>query len=29
MKDLQDWLKATAKKVTCEACNGTGLGHTM
>jgi hypothetical protein len=29
MKDLQDWLKATAKKVTCEACNGTGLAHTM
>jgi hypothetical protein len=29
MKDLQDWLKSMAKKVTCEACNGSGLGHTM
>jgi hypothetical protein len=29
MKELQDWLKTQAKKATCEACNGTGLGHTM
>jgi uncharacterized protein (DUF3820 family) len=29
MKDLQDWLKSLAKKATYEACNGTGLGHTM
>jgi len=29
MKDLQDWLKGMAKKVTCEACNGSGFGHSM
>jgi hypothetical protein len=29
MKNFQDWLKSVAKKVTCEACNGSGLGHQM
>jgi hypothetical protein len=29
MKAFQDWLKQASKKVTCEACNGTGIGHTM
>ena len=29
MKTFQDWLKARAHKVSCEACNGTGIGHTM
>ena len=29
MKNFQDWLKAMSKKVTCEACNGSGLGHQM
>jgi len=29
MKDFQDWLKRVANKVTCEACNGSGLGHQM
>ena len=29
MKEFQDWLKRKSKKVTCEACNGTGIGHTM
>ncbi len=29
MKAFQDWLKGRAKRVTCEACNGTGLGHLM
>ena len=29
MKEFQDWLKQNARKATCEACNGTGIGHTM
>ena len=29
MKMFQDWLKSVSKRVTCEACNGTGLGHHM
>jgi hypothetical protein len=29
MKLFQDWLKTVAKKVTCENCNGTGMGHMM
>ena len=29
MKAFQDWLKPRAKKVTCENCNGTGMGHIM
>jgi len=29
MKDFQDWLKTHSKPATCEACNGSGLGHTM
>ena len=29
MKEFQNWLKANSKKTTCEACNGTGLWHTM
>jgi hypothetical protein len=29
MRGFQDWLKARAHKVSCEACNGTGIGHTM
>jgi hypothetical protein len=29
MKSFQDYLKIKAKHVTCEACNGTGHGHTM
>ena len=29
MKSFQDWLKSVSKKVTCEACNGSGLGHQM
>ena len=29
MKTFQDWLKTRAHKVSCEACNGTGIGHTM
>lgn len=29
MKVFQDWLKTVAKNVTCEHCNGTGMGHMM
>ena len=29
MKIFQDWLKTVSKRVTCETCNGTGLGHMM
>ena len=29
MKLFQDWLKTVAKKITCEHCNGTGMGHMM
>lgn len=29
LKKFQDWLKANSKRVTCEVCNGTGLGHVM
>jgi hypothetical protein len=29
MQEFQTWLKQHARKVTCEACNGTGIGHTM
>jgi len=29
MKEFQDWLKQNARKVTCEACNGTGISHSM
>ena len=29
MKDFQEWLKLNAKRITCEKCNGTGMGHMM
>ena len=29
MKNFQDWLKTISTQVTCEACNGSGLGHHM
>lgn len=29
MKVFQDWLKTVSKSVTCESCNGTGMGHMM
>ena len=29
MKGFQEWLKRVSKRVTCETCNGTGLGHMM
>lgn len=29
MRNLQEWLKTVSKKVTCEACNGSGMGHQM
>jgi 2-hydroxy-3-keto-5-methylthiopentenyl-1-phosphate phosphatase len=29
MKDFQEWLKLHAKRITCEKCNGSGLGHMM
>ena len=29
MKEFQDWLKGSSRKVTCEACNGTGVAHSM
>ena len=29
MKDFQEFLKNHAKRITCEKCNGSGLGHMM
>ena len=29
MKNFQDYLKNVSKRVTCEACNGSGLAHHM
>jgi hypothetical protein len=29
MKFFQDWLKTVSRTITCETCNGTGLGHMM
>jgi len=29
MKEFQDWLKQRSRKVTCTACNGSGLAHSM
>jgi hypothetical protein len=29
MKIFQDWLKTVSKKITCQHCNGSGLGHMM
>jgi len=29
MKYFQDWLKIIAKNVTCESCNGSGIGYHM
>lgn len=29
MKEFQEWLRLRAKKVSCEACNGSGHGYAM
>jgi hypothetical protein len=29
MKEFQEWLRLRAKKVSCEACNGSGHGFAM
>lgn len=29
MKEFQEWLRLKAKKVSCEACNGSGHGYAM
>ena len=29
MMEFQIWLKQNSRLVTCEACNGTGTGHSL